>query len=391
MKKIQVIHALKRLVLCMSLGSGMAVLILVMLILTAPTHAMGKIASASATLIGTPNTPQAAPILNSIEPTEVAIGNSGLTLTLIGAVFSNTEPLTVEFGVSGAYTTTFVNSTTLQAFIPSDWFSVAKLSGYDVNLINGNGDGSAKHLFRVIEAPLPAPVLTAIQPTRTHTRTESLMFTLTGENFKDTDGLKVEFGSGGSQFTATVITSRTLQTVIPGSLLDTAKTVDVTLVNKDNLKSEIRKFTIDTQKLLGYLPLTLKSYTPPCNQNAIDCFEPNDTFTKAVSLALNTTITAFAKLGENANDFFTVTLKAGKDATFTLAGVEADSPNRDLDLFIYRGSPPDYNKPLAGSARAGINHESITYRPPVDEVYYVLVYAFNIKSDTQYTLRVVQP
>ena len=66
MKKIQVIHALKRLVLCMSLGSGMAVLILVMLILTAPTHAMGKIASASATLIGTPNTPQAAPILNSI-------------------------------------------------------------------------------------------------------------------------------------------------------------------------------------------------------------------------------------------------------------------------------------------------------------------------------------
>ena len=86
-----------------------------------------------------------------------------------------------------------------------------------------------------------------------------------------------------------------------------------------------------------------------------------------------------------------MTLKAGKDATFTLAGVEADSPNRDLDLFIYRGSPPDYNKPLAGSARAGINHESITYRPPVDEVYYVLVYAFNIKSDTQYTLRVVQP
>ena len=385
------LRTIQRLIMCSVLGIAMTAMLLLALIAGAPRHAVGHVA---ADLNARVEGPLVSPTLHSIVPTQVVIGSPGLVLTLTGANFTSTQPLSIEFGVSGEYPTTFVNSSTLAGFIPAIWFSQTQTSGYAVNLVNESGESSQEQLFFVTEAPQAAPVLTSIQPTRTHTRSQPLTLTLSGASFKNTDGLKVEFGGESNRFEPTIVDTRTLLVSIPGALLETAQVVDVAIINKSNQKSEMRKFTIDDQNSLQRLPIVMNKYNPPpppCNQEAVDCFEPNNSFGSAAPLALSTGITAFAKPGDPLDDFYTVTLKSGKDVIITLAGIDVDSANRDLDLFLYAGPAPDYKKPIAASDRVATSRESITYRITSDGVYYVLVYAYKVTQDTKYTLLVRQP
>jgi hypothetical protein len=149
------------------------------------------------------------PVLSSLDPGAVIVGNADFTLTVNG---SNLVPTSVVLWNGSARATTFVNANRLTAQIPAS--DVASVGTAVITILTpGPGGGVSNPVnFGIISGPPPAPILTSLNPT---TATIGAGFTLTvnGSNFAPNSVVQVN-GSprstgfvSGSQLTAQILTS----------------------------------------------------------------------------------------------------------------------------------------------------------------------------------------
>ncbi|MCW1968171.1 MAG: pre-peptidase C-terminal domain-containing protein [Anaerolineae bacterium] len=119
--------------------------------------------------------------------------------------------------------------------------------------------------------------------------------------------------------------------------------------------------------------------TPPANPCIVsDCREPNNSIGQAAQISVNESVLASVNANGDENDYYRVTLQAGKRYTVRLNF----SGNADLDLYIYG---PDQRE-IIKSKNEGPVPEEVIVRVSKDDVYYVLVSAFASNGPQQYEL-----
>ncbi|PYV15051.1 MAG: hypothetical protein DMG07_10650, partial [Acidobacteria bacterium] len=162
----------------------------------------------------------APPSLTSINPASATVGAAQFTLTLTGTGFL--AAAVASFGVT-PLTTSFIDATSLTAVVPASLLLTAGTP--DVTVDNQDAQGPSNAQTFTINNP--APTLTSIAPTSTIVGTPAVTLTLTGTNFVSTSTAQWN----GSPLATGFGSSTLLVALVPGSLLTTQGTADVTVVN----------------------------------------------------------------------------------------------------------------------------------------------------------------
>ena len=165
------------------------------------------------------------PILNSISPSYKTVNSSGFTLTLTGTNFISNS--VVRFHGSNR-TTTYINSTTLQAEILSS--DLQNVGHFNITVFNpspGGGESNAV-IFQVVEiGENPLPILTSINPSSKTVGDSGFVMILTGLSFIPNSVVRF---NNSSRLT-TYVDSSTLQAEIPASDLTTVGNFNITVFN----------------------------------------------------------------------------------------------------------------------------------------------------------------
>ncbi|MCW1968138.1 MAG: pre-peptidase C-terminal domain-containing protein [Anaerolineae bacterium] len=128
-------------------------------------------------------------------------------------------------------------------------------------------------------------------------------------------------------------------------------------------------------------PCSMPTITPtpapnPCNNS--DCREANNSFSEAQPINPNEKVLASVNKVTDLNDYYRIALQADKRYTVRLNF----SGNADLDLYIYGSDKSEIIK----SKNIGPVPEEVILHTSKDDVYYVLVAAFNTNGSQQYEL-----
>ncbi len=156
--------------------------------------------------------------------------------------------------------------------------------------------------------------------------------------------------------------------------------------NQNEISSEL--FAVNpTTRTYTYLPAISNRY--PCDNQAADWCEPNNTITTAFKLALNYPIIASINMTTDRYDYYRVSLNVVRPYTATLTPVQPnpcpDSSPCDIDLYLREVVAPFTYRAISNGPGAS---EQFVFTPSITSTgdYVVLVYAANSYSLTQYSL-----
>jgi hypothetical protein len=158
------------------------------------------------------------PVLTSLSPASIIDGGGAFTLTVTGSNF--VKGSVVRWNGS-ARTTTFVNSTELQASIPPSVDGTVSVTVF--NPTPGGGT-SGTQTFTVYN---PVPVLMSLSPTSVLAGSGSLTLTVNGFNFNE--GAVVQWN--GSALATTFVNDTQLQATVPANNVAVAGSAIVTVAN----------------------------------------------------------------------------------------------------------------------------------------------------------------
>jgi uncharacterized protein (TIGR03437 family) len=199
--------------------------------------------SASITAINTGGSPSVAftfPInaptavaITSLSPTSATAGGAAFTLTVNGTGFLSTA--TVQWNGT-VLTTTFVSSTQLTAAVPASLIATAG----SVNIIAANpvGSPSAPAVFPI---NAPTPTITSLSPTSATGGGAAFTLTVNGTSFLS--GATVQWT--GTALTTTFVSSIQLTAAVPASLIASAGSASITVVNALGSPSAAAAFPIN--------------------------------------------------------------------------------------------------------------------------------------------------
>src|SRR3990167_5435625 len=161
----------------------------------------------------------------SIDPNGKTVGDSEFTMTVSGTLFISSS--VVKFNGSDR-TTTFVNSTTLTATIPSS--DMTSEGTFPITVFNptpGGGESNSQTFTISVTPPTPNPVptLTSISPSSATQNDPEFTMTLTGTDFVSTSVARFN----GVSRTTTYVSSTQLTATIPSSDLTTAGNFPITV------------------------------------------------------------------------------------------------------------------------------------------------------------------
>ncbi len=199
----------------------------------------------SATLTLTINNP--VPTITSISPTSTTAGSAQFTLTVNGTKFVSTS--TVNWNGS-ALTTTFVSSTRLTAIVPAA--NVATAGTASITVVNPPpGGGTSNSVTFTINNPVPTT--TSISPNCTTAGSADFTLTVNGTNFVSTSTVNWN----GAPLATSFVSSTQLTATVPASLVATAGTASITVVNPSpgGGTSSAQTFTISATPVITS-PLT---------------------------------------------------------------------------------------------------------------------------------------
>src|SRR5439155_1393048 len=200
----------------------------------------------SATLTLTITNP--VPTITSISPTSTTAGSAQFTLTVNGTKFVSSS--TVNWNGS-ALTTPFVSSIKLKAIVPAA--NVATAGTASITVVNPPpSGGTSNSVTFTINNPLPTT--TSISPTCTTAGSADFILTVNGTNFVSTSTVNWN----GAPLATTFVSSTQLTATVPASLVATAGTASITVVNPTpgGGTSNVQTFTISATTPAITSPLT---------------------------------------------------------------------------------------------------------------------------------------
>src|SRR5438874_5611346 len=266
----------------------------------------------SATLTLTINNP--VPTITSISPTSTTAGSAQFTLTVNGTKFVSTS--TVNWNGS-ALTTTFVSSIKLTAIVPAA--NVATAGTASITVVNPPPAGGTSNSV-TFTINNPVPTTTSISPTCIAAGSADFILTVNGTNFVSTSTVNWN----GAPLATSFVSSTQLAATVPASLVATAGTASITVVNPSpgGGTSSAQTFTIPNTPAITS-PLTA---------------------TSPVGVAFSYTITA-----TNNPTSYT--------ATGLPPGLKLETPPPSSDLGLIDGTPTTegtYNVTITASNGAGL-------------------------------------
>jgi len=190
--------------------------------------------------------------LTAVSPTGVGAGNTDFTLTVSALVINGFQTKSVIQWNGKKLNTTFVDTTTLTATIPSSL--VVTPSKALVNVLtpqsgNANNGLSNTLAFDIFGTPNPVPTLTDVMPNSaaacgTSCANASVTITVTGSNFlpsSNNGGTIVTFldkltpQQQPAALTITSLSSTSISAVIPGTYLANDDTGSISVINPPNV------------------------------------------------------------------------------------------------------------------------------------------------------------
>lgn len=159
------------------------------------------------------------PSVSALSPASATAGGPGFTLTVTGAGFVSGSA--VSFNLHPE-TTTFVNSTTLQAAIPASEIAIA---GDPVVIVTNPSGGVSLLASFVINNPPPG--LSAIAPTSAPAGASSLTLNVNGSNFVSSSVVLVNSAARATTF----VSASSLKATLLPSDLATGQTLNVAVQN----------------------------------------------------------------------------------------------------------------------------------------------------------------
>jgi uncharacterized protein (TIGR03437 family) len=174
------------------------------------------------------------PVLTSLVPTGVLVGAGNFILTVLGSNFTNSSALLWN---GSAIACNFINSTELTAIVPGALAQTAGTAA--ITVANSGGAPSAALTFTI--RPQPGPVISAISPTSATAGAAGFTLTITAANC----GTGCVAQWNGAALTTTIASPATVTAAVPASLIASAGTASIRLVNPDGGASDPATFTIN--------------------------------------------------------------------------------------------------------------------------------------------------
>ena len=193
---------------------------------------VGGVAS-NACPISVSNVNAAPPVISSLSPGSATAGVPALTLTVNGTGFVNGS--TVQWSGS-PLSTTFLSANQLGAAVPANLLSTP--GSASVTVLNPGNISSNSVTFTIIAAP---PVISSLSPSSFAPGSPALTLTVNGTGF--VNGSTVQWN--GSPLSTTFLSANQLAAAVPASLLSTAGSASVMVVNPGNLSSNAVTFSIN--------------------------------------------------------------------------------------------------------------------------------------------------
>src|SRR6266481_7383292 len=199
----------------------------------------------TATLVITINNP--VPTITSISPTSATAGGAQFTLTVNGTNFVSGS--TVNWNGT-ALTTTFVSSIKLTAIVPAA--NVATAGTASITVVNPPPAGGTSNSV-TFTINNPVPTTTSISPTCTTAGSADFTLTVNGTNFVSSSTVNWN----GAPLATSFVSSTQLTATVPASLVATAGTASITVVNPSpgGGTSNAQTFTISAAPVITS-PLT---------------------------------------------------------------------------------------------------------------------------------------
>ncbi len=168
------------------------------------------------------------PVLTSLSPTSAVAGGAGFTLTVNGSDFLSSAKVFWNGVLS--VPTAFVSSQQVTATISSSLFDTSQFyagGGYALIAVRNPNSADSNILNLIIQSP--APQIASLSPASVMAGAAPLTLTVKGSGFFAGATLLVD----GSPRQISAQTSTQLQTAIPASELAVARSIPVTVVNRE--------------------------------------------------------------------------------------------------------------------------------------------------------------
>jgi hypothetical protein len=188
----------------------------------------GSAASGGVTFSVISNAP--APSLSALTPNSAAAGGAAFTLSATGANF--VSGATVTWGGT-ALTTKFSNSGKLTASVPANLITVP--GGLNIQVANPGGSTSGAMAFTVT-----APLIQSLNPSSEITAGSAFTLTVAGSSFVSGSAVYLNHTSVTTSF----VSAGELLAAVPASLVATAGTLNVTVVNPGGATSNTVGFAV---------------------------------------------------------------------------------------------------------------------------------------------------
>jgi hypothetical protein len=174
--------------------------------------------------------PPVTPVVLTLSPQGVTVGNPPFTLTVNGTSFAASS--TVEINAI-VLQTTFVNSTQLTAAVPVTFLQAPGF--LQVSVVNPPDLRSNISVF-----PVGSIFISSLSPSSATAGGAAFTLTVSGALF--TSSSVVEFN--GSALPTTFVNANTVTAAVPASAIASSGTVQVDVANSSNLKTGPFPFTI---------------------------------------------------------------------------------------------------------------------------------------------------
>ena len=184
----------------------------------------------------------AAATLTSLAPNGATAGGSTFTLTVNGSSF--VSGATVQWNGS-PLVTTFVSGTQVTAAVPGSL--IASVGSASVAVVNPGSTASNALTFSINAVTGGGPVITSLSPSSVIAGASTFSLTIIGSNFQSSGGI---FTSGptvqwnGSPLVTTFVNGAQVTATVPGSLITSAGTANITVQNPGGAVSNSVPFTI---------------------------------------------------------------------------------------------------------------------------------------------------
>lgn len=176
---------------------------------------------------GTTNSQSSTPKIQSLSPSGVAAGSTGITLTINGSNF--VTGATMLWGAA-EFTTKYISSTQLQAQIPDYYLTnIDEVPVAVVNPVKGNNESN----FATLYIGPSTPKISLLSPSFAVVGSNSMVLTVLGANFSN--GEVAEWD--GNALKTTFISSTELQVTVPSADLGKSGQKSVAIVNPSYAKS----------------------------------------------------------------------------------------------------------------------------------------------------------